>query len=90
MLYLFFSRSVPPPDKDLVRLFIRAYAVRAVSNPASPWVVDDVMVMKHALSSRLCDLSISPITVPLMFICMISSTFGLYALLFLNRALSVC
>lgn len=53
-------RCEKPPSKDLVRLFIRAHAVRTGSTNSSPWVVDDHLVKRHALPSKFADFLLSP------------------------------
>ncbi|XP_052800814.1 tyrosine-protein kinase BAZ1B-like isoform X2 [Mya arenaria] len=46
------SRGDKPPSKELLRLFIRTYAVRAGQTSSSPWIVDDVQVKKFDLTSK--------------------------------------
>jgi len=43
------SREQRVPNKDLVKLFIRAHALRSNSLVNSPWVVDENFVRKHSL-----------------------------------------
>ena len=59
-VHVFFRRTERPPSKDLVRLFIRAYAVRSGSTSTSPWVVDEPLVKKYALPSKFADFLLSP------------------------------
>lgn len=54
------SRIERPPSKDLVRLFIRSFAVRSGNYSTSPWVVSDDLVKKYALPSKFADFLISP------------------------------
>ena len=44
-----------PPSKDLVRLYIRSYAIRLGQNPTSPWVVDEAQVKKNGLPGKFAD-----------------------------------
>ncbi|XP_077978529.1 LOW QUALITY PROTEIN: tyrosine-protein kinase BAZ1B-like [Glandiceps talaboti] len=48
------------PNKDLIKLFIRAHAVRAGTNPNSPWIVEDVLVKKYSLPSKFAELLLAP------------------------------
>ncbi|XP_077863492.1 tyrosine-protein kinase BAZ1B-like [Saccoglossus kowalevskii] len=48
------------PNKDLIKLFIRSHAVRAGTNPNSPWVVEDLLVRKYSLPSKFAELLLSP------------------------------
>ena len=43
------SREVRVPNKDLVKLFIRAHALRSNSLVNCPWIVDENFVRKHSL-----------------------------------------
>ncbi|XP_064601605.1 tyrosine-protein kinase BAZ1B-like [Liolophura sinensis] len=52
------TRCDRPPSKELLRLFIRANAIR--SGPTQPWVVDDNLVKKYKLPSKFVDFLLSP------------------------------
>jgi len=43
------SREVRVPNKDLVKLFIRAHALRSSGLVNCPWIVDENFVRKHSL-----------------------------------------
>ncbi|XP_053384171.1 tyrosine-protein kinase BAZ1B-like isoform X2 [Mercenaria mercenaria] len=55
------SRGDKPPSKELLRLFIRTYAVRAGHTPNSPWIVDDAQVKKLDLQSKFASFLLSPV-----------------------------
>ncbi|KAL4225144.1 Tyrosine-protein kinase baz1b [Mactra antiquata] len=55
------SRGDKPPSKELLRLFIRTYAVRAGHTPNSPWIVDDAQVKKLELPSKFASFLLSPV-----------------------------
>jgi len=46
---LVLSREMRVPNKDLVKLFIRAHALRSNSLVNSPWIVEENFVRKHSL-----------------------------------------
>ncbi|XP_013403030.1 tyrosine-protein kinase BAZ1B [Lingula anatina] len=48
-------RTTKPPSKELLRLFIRAHAVRMGPNQTGPWVVDEEMVKRHSLPGKFND-----------------------------------
>ncbi|KAL5007746.1 hypothetical protein ScPMuIL_016552 [Solemya velum] len=54
-------RADKPPSKELIRLFIRAHAVRSGQAPTSPWVVDESLVKKYSLPSKYADFLLSPV-----------------------------
>ncbi|XP_046339571.1 tyrosine-protein kinase BAZ1B-like [Haliotis rufescens] len=49
-----------PPSKELLRLFIRASALRVGTTSTSPWVVNDALVNKYSLPSKFADFLVSP------------------------------
>ncbi|XP_064634719.1 tyrosine-protein kinase BAZ1B-like [Lineus longissimus] len=49
-----------PPSKDVMRLFIRANAVRFGVQSSSPWLVDEVLVKKYNIPSKFPDCQVSP------------------------------
>ncbi|XP_067654301.1 tyrosine-protein kinase BAZ1B-like [Haliotis asinina] len=49
-----------PPSKELLRLFIRASALRVGTTSTSPWVVNDALVKKYSLPSKFADFLVSP------------------------------
>lgn len=57
------SRGDKPPSKELLRLFIRTYAVRAGQTSSSPWIVDEAQVKKLDISSKFASFLLSPIKV---------------------------
>ena len=56
-------RGDKAPSKELLRLFIRTYAIRAGQTPASPWIVDDAQVRKLDLQSKFASFLLSPVKV---------------------------
>jgi hypothetical protein len=54
------SRCERPPNKDMLRLYIKANALRSGSQQNSPWVVDTPLVKKYSLPSRFADFFVSP------------------------------
>ena len=62
-LCIFFSRGDKPPSKELLRLFIRTYAIRAGQTASSPWIVDDAQVRKLDLQSKFASFLLSPVKV---------------------------
>ena len=63
VILLNFSRGDKPPSKELLRLFIRTYAIRAGQTPTSPWIVDDNQVRKLDLQSKFANFLLSPVRV---------------------------
>lgn len=53
-------RSERPPNKEIVRYFIRHYAVRIGMGENAPWVVEDDLVKKYALPSKFSDFLLDP------------------------------
>jgi len=58
-----FRRDVKVPKKDIIKMFVRAKAVRASTHPNSPWVVDADLVKTHELRGKFADFLISPANV---------------------------
>ena len=48
------SRKVRVPNKDLLKLFIRAHALRSSFLDNCPWIVDESFVRKHSLPPVVC------------------------------------
>lgn len=55
------SRGDKPPSKELLRLFIRTYAVRAGQTTNSPWIVDETQVKKLDLQNKFASFLLSPV-----------------------------
>ncbi|XP_021346334.1 tyrosine-protein kinase BAZ1B-like isoform X2 [Mizuhopecten yessoensis] len=55
------SRLEKVPSKELLRLFIRANALRVGQNQTSPWVVDDSHVKEFGLPNKFAHFLLSPI-----------------------------
>ncbi|KAK3101036.1 hypothetical protein FSP39_000430 [Pinctada imbricata] len=55
------QREEKAPSKELIRLFIRAYAIRAGQNAAGPWIVDEDKVKEFNLPSKFADFLLSPV-----------------------------
>ncbi|XP_051512211.1 tyrosine-protein kinase BAZ1B-like [Myxocyprinus asiaticus] len=53
-------RSERPPNKEIMRYFIRHYAVRLGSGESAPWVVEDELVKKFNLPSKFSDFLLDP------------------------------
>ena len=78
------SREQRVPNKDLVKLFIRAHALRSNSLVNSPWVVDENFVRKHSLP---------PVVYPSphkVFSWCISAVYNLFVVLMLFVYVTVC
>ena len=60
---MYFRRGDKPPSKELLRLFIRTYAIRAGQAASSPWIVDDNQVRKLDLQSKFASFLLSPVKV---------------------------
>ncbi|KAJ8280315.1 hypothetical protein GJAV_G00053130 [Gymnothorax javanicus] len=48
-------RTERPPNKEILRYFIRHYALRLGTGDNAPWVVEDDLVKKYSLPSKLSD-----------------------------------
>uniref|UniRef100_A0A8C2IVK6 Tyrosine-protein kinase BAZ1B n=1 Tax=Cyprinus carpio TaxID=7962 RepID=A0A8C2IVK6_CYPCA len=53
-------RTERPPNKEIMRYFIRHYALRLGSGESSPWVVEDELVKKYNLPSKFSDFLLDP------------------------------
>ncbi|XP_074535334.1 tyrosine-protein kinase BAZ1B [Halichoeres trimaculatus] len=53
-------RSERPPTKEIMRYFIRHYALRLGMNESAPWVVEDELVKKFNLPSKFSDFLLDP------------------------------
>lgn len=53
-------RTERPPTKEIMRYFIRHYALRLGMSESAPWVVEDELVKKFNLPSKLCDFLLDP------------------------------
>ncbi|XP_074660006.1 tyrosine-protein kinase BAZ1B-like [Tubulanus polymorphus] len=53
-------RTARAPSKELLRLFIRANAVRYGVGSSSPWVVDEAYVKKYSIPNKFADFMVSP------------------------------
>ncbi|XP_074045532.1 tyrosine-protein kinase BAZ1B isoform X3 [Macrotis lagotis] len=53
-------RTERPPNKEILRYFIRHNALRAGTGENAPWVVEDELVRKHALPSKFNDFLLDP------------------------------
>ncbi|XP_034024058.1 tyrosine-protein kinase BAZ1B isoform X2 [Thalassophryne amazonica] len=53
-------RTERPPTKEIVRYFIRHYALRLGMGESAPWVVEDEMVKKFNLPSKFSDFLLDP------------------------------
>uniref|UniRef100_A0A8C5N773 Tyrosine-protein kinase BAZ1B n=1 Tax=Gouania willdenowi TaxID=441366 RepID=A0A8C5N773_GOUWI len=53
-------RTERPPTKEIMRYFIRHYALRLGMTESAPWVVEDELVKKFNLPSKLCDFLLDP------------------------------
>ena len=61
-----YRRALRPPSKELVKMFIRARAVRGGYNFNSPWVVEETLVKKYSLPSKFADFFVSPAKVKVL------------------------
>ena len=55
---VYFRRTVKAPSKDMVKLFIRGFALRHQN--ASPWVVQADMLKKYNIPNKFADFLCSP------------------------------
>uniref|UniRef100_A0A8C6J7N4 Tyrosine-protein kinase BAZ1B n=1 Tax=Melopsittacus undulatus TaxID=13146 RepID=A0A8C6J7N4_MELUD len=53
-------RTERPPNKEILRYFIRHNALRAGTCENAPWVVEDELVKKYALPSKFSDFLLDP------------------------------
>uniref|UniRef100_A0A8C6U600 Tyrosine-protein kinase BAZ1B n=1 Tax=Neogobius melanostomus TaxID=47308 RepID=A0A8C6U600_9GOBI len=53
-------RTERPPTKEIIRYFIRHHSLRLGLSESAPWVVEDEMVKKFSLPSKLCDFLLDP------------------------------
>ncbi|ROJ25339.1 Tyrosine-protein kinase BAZ1B [Anabarilius grahami] len=53
-------RTERPPNKEIMRYFIRHYALRLGSGESAPWVVEDELVKKFNLPSKFSDFLLDP------------------------------
>ncbi|KAL1256269.1 hypothetical protein QQF64_011814, partial [Cirrhinus molitorella] len=53
-------RTERPPNKEIMRYFIRHYALRLGSGESAPWVVEDELVKKYSLPSKFSDFLLDP------------------------------
>lgn len=53
-------RSERPPTKEIMRYFIRHYALRLGTGESAPWVVEDELVKKFNLPSKFSDFLLDP------------------------------
>ncbi|XP_062860363.1 tyrosine-protein kinase BAZ1B [Trichomycterus rosablanca] len=53
-------RSERPPNKEIMRYFIRHYALRLGMGESAPWVVEDELVKKFNLPSKFSDFLLDP------------------------------
>ncbi|XP_048468337.1 tyrosine-protein kinase BAZ1B-like [Rhincodon typus] len=53
-------RSERPPNKEILRYFIRHNSMRMGMGENAPWVVEDALVQKYALPSKFSDFLLSP------------------------------
>lgn len=53
-------RTERPPNKEILRYFIRHNALRAGTCENAPWVVEDELVKKYSLPSKFSDFLLDP------------------------------
>ncbi|KAM9732840.1 tyrosine-protein kinase BAZ1B [Menidia menidia] len=53
-------RTERPPTKEIMRYFIRHYALRLGKGESAPWVVEDELVKKFNLPSKFSDFLLDP------------------------------
>lgn len=53
-------RTERPPNKEIMRYFIRHYALRLGMGESAPWVVEDELVKKFNLPSKFSDFLLDP------------------------------
>ena len=54
------NRTERPPTKEIIRYFIRHYALRLGMGESAPWVVEDELVKKFNLPSKFSDFLLDP------------------------------
>ncbi|CAK6957791.1 tyrosine-protein kinase BAZ1B isoform X2 [Scomber scombrus] len=54
------NRTERPPTKEIMRYFIRHYALRLGMGESAPWVVEDELVKKFNLPSKFSDFLLDP------------------------------
>lgn len=59
-------RTERPPTKEIMRYFIRHYALRLGMGESAPWVVEDELVKKFNLPSKFNDFLLDPHKVSLV------------------------
>ncbi|GCB75542.1 hypothetical protein scyTo_0018227 [Scyliorhinus torazame] len=57
-------RSERPPNKEILRYFIRHNSMRMGMGENAPWVVEDSLVQKYSLPSKFSDFLLSPYKPP--------------------------
>ncbi|KAJ8402237.1 hypothetical protein AAFF_G00371020 [Aldrovandia affinis] len=53
-------RTERPPNKEIMRYFIRHNAMRLGTGESAPWVVEDELVKKYSLPSKFSDFLLDP------------------------------
>ncbi|XP_053313213.1 tyrosine-protein kinase BAZ1B [Spea bombifrons] len=53
-------RSERPPNKEILRYFIRHYSMRIGTGENAPWVAEDELVKKYSLPSKFSDFLLDP------------------------------
>ncbi|KAG2459400.1 tyrosine-protein kinase BAZ1B [Polypterus senegalus] len=53
-------RTERPPNKEIMRYFIRHYSLRLGTGENAPWVVEDELVKKYSLPSKFSDFLLDP------------------------------
>lgn len=53
-------RSERPPNKEILRYFIRHNSLRIGTGENAPWVVEDDLVKKYSLPSKFSDFLLDP------------------------------
>lgn len=61
-------RTERPPNKEILRYFIRHNALRAGMGENAPWVVEDELVKKYSLPSKFSDFLLDPHKVRAMWV----------------------
>uniref|UniRef100_A0A3Q3NMC3 Tyrosine-protein kinase BAZ1B n=1 Tax=Labrus bergylta TaxID=56723 RepID=A0A3Q3NMC3_9LABR len=54
------NRTERPPTKEIIRYYIRHYALRLGMGESAPWVVEDELVKKFNLPSKFSDFLLDP------------------------------
>lgn len=60
-------RTERPPTKEIIRYFIRHYALRLGMNDSAPWVVEDELVKKFNIPSKFSNFLLDPYKVIYFF-----------------------